>query len=254
MGFASLGSTVIGAIIQARMGSQRLPGKVMLPLKGKPVLERVTDRVLSAKLVDSLVIATSGLPEDKPIHEFCRRKDFKCFRGHPTDVLDRYYHAATHESVDVIVRITSDCPLVDSTVIDDVIARYLKQSKHSKRPVYVSNTLIRTYPRGLDVEVFSYNALKLAFENATDSVDREHVTPFIYRHPRLFSLDNYENEKDLSRYRLTLDTAEDYKLLNAIYEILAEEDLSLVAIIDLLTKRPDLLGLNSTIRQKRLGE
>lgn len=246
--------TKIGCIIQARMGSTRLPGKVMMDLKGETVLHHVIERVKKSELIDEIVIATTVKEKDNIIVEEAKRNDVKYFRGSEEDVLSRYYHSAVEFGLDAIVRITSDCPLVDPFVIDEVVGLYSNNNYF-----LVTNGGAgendRTYPRGFDTAIFSFDVLKKAFENANQQYQREHVTPYIYENypDKIY---RYKNEKDLSDYRLTLDTPEDYELIKKIYEKLYEgkHDFYLDEIIDFLEKNPELKAINKNIKQKKVKE
>lgn len=246
--------TNVGCIVQARMGSTRLPGKVMKDLQGKSVLHHVIQRVKQSNLIDEIIIATTKHKRDEVIVEEAKRNHVNFFRGSEEDVLSRYYHSAVEFGLDAIVRITSDCPLVDPSVIDEVIDFYLNNNF-----VLVTNGGAgdndRTYPRGLDIAIFSFNVLEEAYENATQQYQREHVTPYIYEK---FSdeIYRYKNERDLSDYRLTLDTPEDYDLIKKIYEKLydGKHDFYLDDIIDFLEKNPELKAINENIIQKKVKE
>lgn len=239
------------AIIQARMGSSRLPGKIAKNLFGKTILEHVIERVRQSKTIDDIVIATTELEKDDRVVELAIKSGVKFFRGSEDDVLSRYYFAAKENSADIIIRITSDCPLIDPYVVDDLTRLYINND-------YVlvtnagSNLKYRTYPRGLDTEVFSFYALEQAFLKATEKYQREHVTPFIYEN----NLDvyYYMNDIDYSNYRWTLDTKEDFKLIKCIYDELykREHNFYLNDIIDLMIKKPELPRINLHIEQKGL--
>ena len=176
-------------IVQARMTSTRLPGKVLKEVMGKSLLEYQIERLQRAKLADGIVIATTSNDTDQPIVELCERLDVACFRGSEHDVLARYHDAATLHQANTVVRVTSDCPLIDPAVIDQLICFYLE---HVEEYDYVTNCLKRTYPRGMDVEVFSFRVLHEAFMEAVEQEEREHVTPFIYHHPERYRLANIE--------------------------------------------------------------
>jgi spore coat polysaccharide biosynthesis protein SpsF len=230
------------------MGSTRLPGKALLPIKGKPMLERVVRRVGTARTIDETVVATTTEIRDDAIAEFCGRGLCTVFRGSEEDVLDRYMKAARAFDADVIVRITSDCPLIDQTSIDQTISCFLGSSP---RVDYASNTLPpRTFPRGLDVEVMSREALEHAWREDHDLRSREHVTPYIYRHPESFTLLRVVNDQDRSGYRWTVDTPEDLAFVQAVYDSFESEDFGQSEIASLLAKRPELALLNAEIRQK----
>lgn len=243
----------VTAIIQARMGSSRLPGKVMMDIAGRPMLWHVIDRVHRSTKIDNIVIATTALTEDDRIREFAEKLTLPCYRGQVDDVLGRYCGAAVESKAGTIVRICSDQPLIDPEIIDKIIAAYTDSGAD-----YASNTLKETYPLGVYAEVFSYNTLKKAKDEATKDYEREHVTPYIYRHPEIFRLKSVEAEGGLRRpdLRLTVDTEEDLKLVREIYHNLYRGDkvFSLGKVIELLDKHPEIAAVNAHIKQKRLGE
>ena len=240
----------IVAIIQARMGSTRLPGKVLADLGGRSMLTWVVHRVRRAKLVDAVVVATSTRASDEPIVEQCDHLSVACFRGDEHDVLDRYYRAATAHQAQAVVRITSDCPLIDPDVIDRVVGRFLEQ-----RPDFAANTLRRTYPRGLDTEVMSSAALARAWRDACKPYERTHVTPFIYRHPELFRLLAVTCHHDHSGSRWTVDTPKDLDFVRAVYRRLrGNETFSWHDVCRLLADEPSLTDLNRNVRHKQLLE
>jgi spore coat polysaccharide biosynthesis protein SpsF len=237
-------------VIQARMGSTRLPGKVMLDLGGGSVLARVIERVRQAEL-DAVVVATTRLPADDVIVEEAQRCGAQVYRGSEDDVLDRYWRAAGGAGAQAVVRVTSDCPLLDPALLAQMVRAFCE-----RQPLdYLSNTIQRTYPRGLDVEVFLFSALERAAREARLPEEREHVTPYIYRHPELFSLAHWSGERDDSALRWTLDTPADYQLLQAIYSILAPhgEPFSTAQALDLVRRRPDLATMNAHVEQKALA-
>jgi spore coat polysaccharide biosynthesis protein SpsF len=240
----------IGVIIQARMGSTRLPGKVMLKIRDKTVLGHVIERVKQSKLIDEVIIATTNDKNDDIIVEESLKYGVKFFRGDESDVLSRYYYAAKENNLDVIVRITSDCPLIDSKVIDEIVDFYLN-SKYDIVSNAGSNLSNRTYPRGLDVEVFSFNVLEYANNNAKLTHQKEHVTPYIYENNNAFY---YKNNVDYSIYRWTLDTNEDFKLISKIYDHLFKglHNFYLNDIVKLFEKMPELYQINSQVEQKKL--
>lgn len=232
-------------IIQARMGSERLPGKVLLPILDQPMLQWVVMRVKRARLIDGVVVATTDLSSDDTIADLCQHHGWRCFRGSETDVLDRYYGASA--GADHVVRVTSDCPVIDPAVIDYVVAAYRAAVPSAH---YASNTLMRTYPRGLDVEVFSRDALVEAWQADTDPGWREHVTPFFYRHPERFHLLDVTNPVDYSPYRLTVDTPEDLSLIRRVYDAFGHGEFHWRDLIALLQAHPDWLDLNRDVTQK----
>ena len=241
----------IGAIIQARMGSTRLPEKVMKNLEGKTVLDHVIERVRQSKLIDEIIIATTIHDRDSIIETEALRCGAKAFRGSEDDVLSRYYYAAKENNLDIVVRITSDCPLIDSKVLDEVIQYYLKNDYDivSNAGSDLSN---RTYPRGLDTEVFSFKVLENAFNHAKEIYQREHVTPYIYE--KSSSAYYYKNDIDYSKYRWTLDTDEDFKLISEVYRCLytGNHDFYMSDIVKLFEKIPELYDINAHIEQKKI--
>ena len=240
------------AIIQARMGSTRLPGKVMKDLKGKPVLWHVIERVKQAKNIDQTIIATTTAQRDSIIFEKAKEWGVKAYRGSEEDVLARYYEAANKYEIDTVVRITSDCPLIDPHIIDEIVEYYNNSCDYTLVTNAGSDLNNRTYPRGLDTEVFSFEVLEKAYKKAEEKYQREHVTPYIYEN--YDDIYYYKNNKDLSNYRLTLDTKEDYELIKAIYDKLyhGKHDFYLNEIIELLDNNKELLKLNEKIKQKKL--
>lgn len=197
---------MILAILQARMSSTRLPGKVLMPLCGAPMLSRQIERIQRSKLIDKLIIATSDRPEDDPVAALWPDS----FRGSLNNVLDRYYQAAEPYSPDYVVRLTGDCPLTDWEVIDGCI-------NSARAYDYATNTIRPTWPDGLDVEVFTFAALATAWEEASSSYDLEHVTPYMQIN---FHNSSFENDTDLSHLRWTVDTPEDFAFVRSIYETL----------------------------------
>jgi spore coat polysaccharide biosynthesis protein SpsF len=241
----------IGAIIQARMGSTRLSGKVMKKIKGKTVLHHVIDRIQQSKLLDESIVATTILERDDIIENEIKKCGVKCFRGSEEDVLSRYYYAAKENNVDIIIRITSDCPLIDPNVIDEIVEFYLN-GNYDLVTNAGSDLTQRTYPRGLDTEVFSFEVLENAFINGKESYHREHVTPFIYEYSN--KIHNFQNIIDYSKYRWTLDTEEDFKLISEIYNRLYKgtHDFYLQDIIELFKQEPKLFTINAHIEQKKV--
>lgn len=231
------------AIIQARMGSTRLPGKVMADIAGYPMLWHVVDRLRKAQSIKQVVIATSDESTDNAIADFALRNTIECFRGSERDVLDRYYRAAERYKADVIVRITADCPLIDPQVVDKVVNAFLAGDYD-----YVSNTLRYTYPDGLDTEVFSFVALQQTWKEARVPTDREHVTPYI-RTSGQFRILNVENEVDLSilDLRWTVDSQADLEFVRGIYARLGlkQQHFGLADVLRLLNSEPHLMEINN---------
>jgi spore coat polysaccharide biosynthesis protein SpsF len=240
----------IVAIIQARMGSSRLPQKVLKDLGGATVLDRVLNRLARSRLIQESWVATTVGPADDAIVEHCERIGRKVFRGSEQDVLDRYYRAAQHADADVVVRITSDCPVIDPEVTDATIRAFLDQ--HAD---YASNTRVRTYPRGLDTEVMTMRALERAWRESSKPYQREHVTPYIYENPDKFKLHGVENDADHSQHRWTVDTPEDLDLLRAIYaRFNGRDDFGWHDVLELVESDPSLADINRHIAQKAVHE
>lgn len=236
------------AIVQARMGSTRFPGKVLRPIAGKPMLAWVIERLQLSRQVDQIIVATSMLESDRPIFQWCQEHLVSCYRGSERDVLARYHQCAETCAADCIVRITSDCPLIDPTVIDELVSLFVQSEG---RYDYVSNTLPpRTFPRGLDVEVFSRNALEVASREANTPEAREHVTPYFYRHPEFFNLQGAYNTRDYSSHRWTVDTREDWELVNRILDHLDSPSFGWHSVVRLLDEHPEWLDLNAHVLQK----
>src|SRR3989344_38145 len=233
------------AIIQARMGSTRLPGKVAKLILGKPMLAHQIERVRHAKLVDKIVIATTNKNEDEPIIDIARKSGVAFFRGDEKDVLDRFYMAAKEAGADTVVRLTGDCPLSDPQGIDEVVDYFLKnKDDYSGKP--------HNYPEGLDTEVFSFNALERACKEAKKPSEREHVTPYIINNPEIFKIKNpgegslYKGKTDISNYHWSVDEEVDFKLVSEIYtELYSHKKLFLMNdVLDLIHQKPELLEIN----------
>ena len=243
----------IGAIIQARTSSSRLPRKVLKPLPFDSdicVLQQVIRRVSKSKLIDEVIVATSTNEEDREIVEVAKKENIKYYCGSLDNVLERYYTAASQNDLDVVVRITSDCPCTDSVVIDDIIQNHLDLNAD-----YTSNSLEESFPRGIDVEVINFDVLKRAFDEASQEYEKEHVTPFIYKsHPDEFNINVVVSEVDYSEMRITLDTPQDYALLCCVYDNLYDENnfFTLTDIIDLFDRKPWIKVINEDIIQKKV--
>jgi len=239
-------SQKIVAIIQARMGSTRLPGKMLLPLAGKPVISHVLERTLRSTLMNELIVATTSEKIDFAIRDICTSSHIPVFAGSVNDVLDRYYHAAKKYKAVHVVRITGDCPLIDPVIIDKVIRAHLKNIAD-----YTSNVSPPTYPDGLDVEVFTLKSLEYAWKHAKLLSEREHVTPYIKKHIELFKLENVKNDVDYSQLRWTLDNSEDYEFLQQLFMIFHNHSapLSMYDIIRVIEKHPDITKINAHIQR-----
>ena len=225
------------AILQARVSSSRLPGKVLKPIMGRPMLALQIERVRRTKKIDQLIIATSTDPSDDQIEMLCQQIDIPCYRGSLNDVLDRFYQAAQTWQSQHIVRLTGDCPLIDPEVIDHVIAFYLNGDYD-----YASNTVEPTFPDGLDVEIFRLECLKDAWEKAKLPSQREHVTPFIHQQPDRFKIGTFKNIADLSGLRWTVDESADFEIITRIYEALYTINPAFVTkdILEFLDEHPEL--------------
>jgi spore coat polysaccharide biosynthesis protein SpsF len=237
------------AIIQARMGSTRLPGKVLAEIQGHPMLWHVVERVRSAETLNLIVIATTTEPADDAIADFCRQHSLNCFRGSEKDVLDRYYQAAREYHADAVVRITSDCPLIDPQIIDKTVRLFLEQS-----PDYASNSLVWAFPRGLDVEVMSFTALEVAWREADLDYQRAHVTPYLYENPGRFKTLSLSAGDDYSMHRWTVDTHEDLEFVRAVCSRLEGRNFSYKDVLRLLEREPAIAEINRSIPQKALQE
>lgn len=261
------------AIIQARMASSRLPGKVLLDLGGKPMLEWVVERAGLAKTVDRIVVATTLDPSDDPVHEYCLQRGYLVERGSAYDVLDRYYQTARKHNAEIIIRITADCPLLDPELIDSAVNLLLQE--HQNPPFdFVANRLPppweRTYPVGLDIEVFRFEILELAWETATAKNQREHVTPYFYEGtpvvllkpqappsvyssaitPLGFHIALMHHAPDYGHLRWTVDTPEDLELVRAIVSRLPKDSSSWVEVLEVIHRNPELSQLNAHIQHK----
>jgi spore coat polysaccharide biosynthesis protein SpsF len=238
------------AIIQARMGSTRLPGKVLKDIGGRTMLARVFSRVKQSARLDNVIVATTNSLADDVILAECQRYGLPCYRGSEDDVLDRYFRAAHAYKAEVVVRITADCPLSEPEVIDRVVSLFLRE-----QPDYASNTLERSYPIGLDVEVINIDALEQAWREAVEAYHRSHVTSYIYQNPDLFRLLSTKAEFNNSIYRWTVDTSEDLDFVRIVYARLGNgDDITWHDVLDLLKKEPYLADLNRHILQKSLEE
>lgn len=235
------------AIIQARMGAARLPGKVLEDIAGQPMLARVVNRACRAKRLDIVVVATTTQSIDDAIVRLCEKQGWPYFRGSEEDVLDRYYHAALTFKADVVVRITGDCPLVEPEIIDRVVNEF---QGHYPAVDYISNVLTRTFPRGLDVEVMSFGALSKAWQEDHNPVWREHVTQYIWRQPEKFKIRNVTNDTDYSYMRWTVDTPEDLAFMRRIYEHFQNDAFTWTEVLRLLETHPEWLEINRHVQQK----
>lgn len=235
----------IVTVIQARNASTRLPGKVMMPLAGKPLLLRMYERVKASGYPLTIVIAITNSPADDILYELCKENNIHCFRGDENDLLDRHYRAALEYNARVVIKIPSDCPLIDPLVIDRVIGYFLENDELD----YVSNLHPATYPDGNDVEIMHMDVLRDAWKLAELPMEREHTTPFIWEHDFNYQVGNVEWEtgKDYSMtHRFTIDYKEDYDFIKRVYDELYENNprFGLNDILNLLEQKPEIMEIN----------
>lgn len=238
------------AIIQARMSSTRLPGKVLKTASGRTMLDRMLERVRQSRTVNQVIVATTTDPSDDPIVRACRRYGAEVFRGSLPDVLDRYYQAAKLYQAEIIVRLTGDCPLIDPILIDEVVLALIEH-----RVDFACNRLpppfSRTYPIGLDVEACTFQALESAWLNADQKHEREHVLPYLYAVPGRFTILQLNHTEDLGHLRWTLDTPEDLKLLRRVYRYFkGRNDFSWLQVLKLWREKPEMFEVNAQVKHK----
>ena len=240
-------------ISQARMTSKRLPGKVLKKVAGKSLLEHQIERLRRTRMSDEIVIATTINETDIPIVETCERLNVSYYRGPEEDVLTRYYEAATKFKADVVVRVTSDCPVIDPVIIDSVITLFLKNYPEFD---YVSNDHKRTFPRGMDTEVFSFKTLKETFNEAKSKIDREHVTLFIRHQDNHYKLGDLTYHENQSSHRWTVDTQEDLNLVSKIIQALypVKANFTLEDMLKLIENNPKWAKINAHVEQKKYLE
>lgn len=230
------------AIIQARMGSSRLPGKVMMKLANKPVLAHIIERLSYCKMIEKIVVATTKEPSDDLVKNYCTNNKIECYRGNLEDVLDRYYHTAKIYHADPIVRITCDCPVIDPVVVDAIITGYLSGE-------YDCYGLGGKFPDGLDCTVYSFSALEKAWKEAKLKSEREHVGPYIENNLHLFKNGSLELFQNLDHHRWTLDVHNDYELLNKIFNALYRPDSPFLTneILQFMKSNPNLSAINNKV-------
>lgn len=240
-------NNIVVAILQARMGSSRLPNKVLLKVKGRTLLELYINRVQQSQLVDKIVIATTEKSEDDVIQGIVVQLGLDCFRGSENDLLDRYYQCAKEYHADAIVRVTPDDPFVDHRVIDRAV-----QIFKDNQVDFVTNHFEPTYPEGLDVEVYSIHALKKSWKEASLLSEREHVFPYIQNHQDEFRIINFVQDKDYSHLRWTIDYKCDYEMTKVIYDHLYEKKPIFLQedILQLLEEHPEIAEMNNHISRK----
>jgi spore coat polysaccharide biosynthesis protein SpsF len=227
------------ALIQARMSSSRLPGKVLQDIAGQPMLLHVVHRAKQAKSIDSVAVITSTYAVDDAIEMVCKENGIPCFRGSHDDVLDRYYQAAIYFKADIVVRLTADCPLLDPAIIEQVVKTF-----HQNSFDYVANILEITYPDGLDTEVFRFETLERAWKEARLKSEREHVTVYILKHPELFRLGSVKQEEDLSSLRWTVDTPRDLEFVRTIYNYFKNVEFGMYEILQMIKENPECAKIN----------
>jgi len=231
---------MIGCIIQARMGSTRLPGKTLLKIDNKnTVLNSVINQLSFSKLIDKIVIATTNLPSDNVIEELAKNLNIECFRGSSNNVLDRYYQCAQFFSFDTIVRITADNPLIDPNILDSVINKFLTNSFD-----YITNANPRTFPYGTEVEVFSISSLKKAWKKADKPSEKEHVTLYFQNNHKNFKIFHVKYDKNISNLRWTVDQKNDLILVRSIVSKIKKRPILMTDILELFSKEPKLFELN----------
>jgi spore coat polysaccharide biosynthesis protein SpsF len=246
----------IVAIIQARMGSTRLPAKIMKKISGRTVLDHVLARVRACPRLQGVVVATTTAPADDAVMAETVKQGAGCFRGSESDVLSRYCLAARENRAEVVVRITSDCPLYDPELLTDMLDEFQAKGAAGGPVDYLSNTLVRTFPRGLDTEIFTGQALERAHQEARQPFEREHVTPYFYQNPQKFALHSFRQTADLSGYRWTLDTPDDLRFVEAVYAALYSNGRRFTTreVLDLLKRQPELAAINAHVEQKKLAD
>lgn len=238
----------VNAIIEARMGSTRLPGKTMLPILGKPSIELLIERLRLARKIDTIILATTTNSEDDVIESFCKKNKVICFRGSSSDVLGRVYNAAKKYNTDVVVEVTGDCPLLDPWLIDKCIDMFLKSDYD-----YLSNFIKQSYPPGIDVQIFSFRVLEEINKLVKAEKFREHVTLYILKHPEKYRMHNVPAPPEFfyPDWHLELDEQKDYELIEKIYEALYFNNphFTTMDIINLLKANPDWLKINADVNR-----
>jgi spore coat polysaccharide biosynthesis protein SpsF (cytidylyltransferase family) len=234
--------TKIVIIVQARLGSTRFPKKVLKLIQKKSMIWHVINRLKQVSDIDNIILATTTKKEDTVLINIAKNNDVDYFQGKTSNVLNRFYECTKKFDADVVIRITADCPLIDPKLIQQMLNFYVNNNFD-----YVSNTIKPTYPDGLDVEIFSFQVLKKTFESAKLQSELEHVTPYIKKNPKKFKLFNFENTRDYSNIRLTVDEPDDLKFIRQIYKKLESETSSFNKIIKIISSEPKLLKINQHI-------
>ena len=239
---------MITCIIQARMGSSRLPGKVMKKITDdKRVIDFVIEQLKTSKKIEKIVVAIPDEIEDDVTHQYLTSKNISTYRGSLNNVLDRYCQCANFNSSSIIIRITADCPLIDPEIVDKVITKFIENKFD-----YVANTHPRTFPYGTETEVFSFNALKLAWEETDDDFDKEHVTPFFYKNTDKFKIGNVIQETNQSNYRWTVDYEDDLKFVKNVVQKIQKNPILTHDIVNLLEKNPEIVKINKKYNHENL--
>jgi spore coat polysaccharide biosynthesis protein SpsF len=240
------------AVVQARMTSTRLPGKILMEVLGKPLLRYELERLREVPSIDDIVVATTENHSDDPVAELCSKMGVNVFRGSEHDVLSRYYGAALFAGADAIARFTADCPLLDRHVSERVIRHFLDNHEECDYCAADVKDTPRPYPRGMDTEIFPMSILEEVYKEAILKPEREHVTLFIYSRPERYRIWRATAERDLSGYRLTVDTPEDFELIKAVIERLypVNPNFGLLDVIGLLERNPELARINVSVKQK----
>lgn len=240
------------AIIQGRMASSRLPGKILMDISGKPMLAWVVDQARKASLIDQVVVATTVDPTDDAVEKFCKENDILCYRGSMLDVLDRFYQAARFYQAGVVVRFTADCPLLDPHLVDQILREFITQKAD-----FAANRLpppfTRTYPIGLDTEVATFAALERAWNEATAPHDREHVMPYLYEVENRFKVVRVEHEKNYGWVRWTVDTATDLELLRRLADRLTDKpNFTWLDVLEIYLHEPGLAQINANVQHRTM--
>ncbi len=235
----------ITVIIQARTQSIRLPNKVLALIENQSLIWHIIKRLKKSEIIEQIILATSSRKEDKKLVEIANNCEILSFVGDENDVLSRFYYAALKFNADPIIRITGDCPLVDPDLLDKMLKLYLENNYD-----YVSNTITPTYPDGLDIEIFSMDALTKSFKEAKQKSEREHVTPYIWKNPKKFLLHNFENAEDESKFRWCVDEQEDLELIRKIYANFKPKIVfSFDEVIQFIKSNPNISKINKTIKR-----
>lgn len=242
----------IVGIVQGRMASSRLPGKILKKISGQPMLAHVVERARQSKLITDVGVATTSDPSDDAVERFCRKRGYPFYRGSLLDVLDRFYQAAKMMQADVVVRFTADCPLLDPGLVDETVQVFLERGVD-----FAANRLPppfkRTYPIGLDTEVCSFSALERAWREATAKHDREHVLPYLYEVEGRFKVAVLNYERDYGHYRWTVDTPEDLKLVRRLFRKMADKPgFTWLDVVALFEREPQLAQMNAGVAHKTM--